>query len=368
MKRLALNGRFTGNPQPTGTQKAAFQLFDHILRRNRDFEFTVFADSRYPGVAAWRDLPRTNLVETPVQDWSKAQAQLWEQTTLPRLCAKHRCDVAHHPITTSPLWTNGCKSVVTLHDLNYYLHPEWYSLSFRLAYAACATPGLRRADRVVAVSNYVFNQARDLLHLPAEGLRMVYNGATPLNVELSLKESNPRYILCVGALPPHKNLVRLIKAFQLIRSEFDELELHLAGRPHPKMNRDNPELSRLLDSPGIQQLGYLSDSDLAKAYAGASVFCFPSLEEGFGLPLLEAMSVGTPVVTSNISCLPEIAGPNAILVDPYSIESMAGGLRQTLQFSPVEQAARSAQAKAWMVRFSWVAAADAYFQIYGELV
>jgi len=368
MKRLALNGRFTGNPQPTGTQKVAFQLFDHILRRNRDFEFTIFADSRFPGVAAWRGLPRTNLVEIPVQDWSKGQAQLWEQATLPRLCAKHRCDVAHHPITTSPFWTNGCKSVVTLHDLNYYLHPEWYSASFRLAYTACATPGLRRADRVVAVSNYVAHQARDFLHVPKENLRTIYNGANPLEIEPCPKKSNPRFILCVGALPPHKNLVRLIKAFQLIRGEFAGLELHLAGRPHPLMNRVQPELSRLLDSPDIRQLGYLSDSDLAKAYAGASVFCFPSLEEGFGLPLLEAMSAGTPVVTSDASCLPEIAGPSAILVDPYSVEAIAGGLRQALQLSAVELASRGAEGKAWAARYSWPTAADAYLQIYAELV
>jgi len=367
MKRIALNGRFTGSPQPTGTQKVAFHLFDQILRRNREFEFVVFADSRFPGVAEWWDLPQTHLVEVPFQSWSKGHAHLWEQAELPRLCLVNECSVAHHPITTSPIWKSGCKSVVTLHDLNYHLHPKWYTASFRLAYALCATRGLRKAERVVAISNYVFEQARDLLPIPVERLRMVYNGAIPLQVkEPEEPPANP-YILCVGALPPHKNLVRLIKAYQLLRGEFDGLELHLVGRPHPRMSRNDRALSRLLRSPGLTMLGYLSDSELAQAYAGAAVYCMPSLEEGFGLPLLEAMSVGTPVVTSQASCLPEVAGPSAVLVDPYKVEAIAAGLRQALRFTPAEKESRAAQGKAWASRFSWAATADAYLKIYAEL-
>jgi len=367
MNRIALNGRFTGNPQPTGTQKAAFHLFDQVLRRNRDFEFVVFADSRFPGVSEWQYLPQAKLVETRFQDLSKNSAHYWEQAILPRLCGHFRCDVVHHPITTSSWWKNGCKSVVTLHDLNYYLHPEWYSASFRMAYALCATPGLRRADRVVTISNYVFNQARDFLRIPENRLRMVYNGATPMALNQPLQKNTTRYVLCVGAHPPHKNLVRLIKAFQLVRVDFAGLELHLAGRPHPHMERENRELPALLTSPGVKTLGYLSDTELANAYAAADVFCFPSLEEGFGLPLLEAMSMGTPVVTSNVSCLPEVAGPSAILVDPHSVEAIAGGLQQALRFSPTERESRATEGRAWAAKFTWAATADAYLQIYAEL-
>lgn len=367
MNRIALNGRFTGTSQPTGTQKAAFHLFDQVLRRNRDFEFVVFADSRFPGVTEWQNLPQTKIVETPFQDWSKKSAHYWEQASLPRLCGHFRCDVVHHPITTSSWWKNGCKSVVTLHDLNYYLHPEWYSASFRMAYALCATPGLRGADRVVTISNYVFNQACDLFRIPENRLRMVYNGTVSLAVDPSLQKSVTPFVLCVGAHPPHKNLVRLIKAFQLIRADFDGLELHLAGRPHPHMERENHELPALLTSPGVKTLGYLSDTDLANAYTAADVFCFPSLEEGFGLPVLEAMSVGTLVVTSNVSCLPEIAGPSAILVDPHSVEAIAGGLRQALRLSPVERESRTAEGRAWATKFSWATTADAYLKIYAEL-
>jgi glycosyltransferase involved in cell wall biosynthesis len=367
-KRIALNGRFTGSKQPTGTQKVAFHLFDQILRRNRDFEFVVFADSLFPGVKAWEKLPNTLFVETPLQDWSTAHGHLWEQLQLPRYCHHYGCTFAHHPTTTSPAKKGNCKSLVTLHDLNYYSHPKWYSASFRAAYGYCATRGLKQADKVVAVSNYVFNQARELLRIPEERLGMVYNGVAPLPpASFSIKTSAP-YLLCVGALPTHKNLARLIRAFQIVRKEFDGLELHLVGQPPQRLIKKIPRLSRLMNSPGVVKLGYLSDTELASAYAGAALYCYPSLEEGFGLPVLEALSIGTPVVTSNTSSLPEIAGPCAVLVDPYSVEAIAEGLRQALHFTPEVRSFLARQGREWATRFSWAATTDAYFQIYSELI
>jgi len=367
MKRIALNGRFTSSKQPTGTQKVAFHLFDQILRRNRDFELVVFADSLFPGVKAWEKLPNTHFVETPLQDWSRSHTHLWEQLQLPRHCQQFGCTLAHHPITTSPARKSKCKSVVTLHDLNYYRHPKWYSRTFRAAYSMFATRGLKHADRVVAVSNYVFKQAHDLLRIPEDRLRMVYNGAVSLPAP-SPSEAEAPYILCVGASPPHKNLSRLIRAFQILRKEFKDLELHLVGQPISGINKNNANLAQLMKMPGVIKLGYLSDEDLSTAYAGAAVYCYPSLEEGFGLPVLEALSLGTPVVTSNASCLPEIAGPCAVLVDPRSIEAIANGLRQALQFTPEQRSYLTQQGREWVSKFSWTAAADAYLQIYSELI
>ncbi len=142
----------------------------------------------------------------------------------------------------------------------------------------------------------------------------------------------------VGSLQPHKNLPRLIRAYQQIRGEFPGLDLWVVGRPQPRFS-DQAELAGLLKSPGVKLLGYLSEADLMAAYRHARVYCYPSLEEGFGLPLLEAMQAGTLVVTSNLSCLPEIAGPASELVDPLSEEAIAGALRKTLTFSPGRTAA-----------------------------
>ncbi len=117
----------------------------------------------------------------------------------------------------------------------------------------------------------------------------------------------------------------------------------------------------------MKLLGYLSEQELADAYAGAKLFCYPSLEEGFGLPVLESMILGGLVLTSNLSCLPEVSGPSAILVDPMSVDAIANGIRTGLNFSGDERARRVAEGQAWAARFTWDAAAGEYLKIYDEI-
>lgn len=363
MRKVGFNGRFSGTKQPTGTQTAAFQLFDAIIRRERHVEIVIFADSRFPGIETWKSAPNVRWVETPFQDWSRNRAQLWEQVNLPLDARSHGCSIVHHPITTSPVWRNGTKSVVTLHDLNFYRHPEWYSKAFRLAYAFCAVASVKRAERVVTISNYVCEQAKESFGIPDDRLRMVYNGVKPMS-------SNARpggdYLLCVGSLQPHKNLSRMIKAYLKARSDFPSLELHIVGRPQAQFTADT-ELPALLKADGVKLLGYLSEQELADAYAGAKLFCYPSLEEGFGLPVLESMTLGGLVLTSNLSCLPEVSGPSAILVDPTSVDAIAEGIRTGLNFSGEERTCRIAEGHAWAARFTWDAAAGEYLKIYDEI-
>lgn len=363
MRRVAFNGRFSGTPQPTGTQTVAFQLFDAILREPRDFEVVIFADSRFRDISPWKNFPGVTWIETPFQDWSRGKAQLWEQFTLPRLARRHGCGTVHHPITTCPVWQNGVKNIVTLHDLNFYRHPEWYSRSFRLVYALSAVPGLKRAARVVTISNYVRDQAREIFKIRPERLRMVYNGVKSMTAPAGNSDGN--YLLCVGSLQPHKNLVRLIRSYLKIQPEFPGLELRVVGRPQARFTQEN-ELPTLLGAPGVKLLGYLSEAELAEAYAGARAFCYPSLEEGFGLPVLESMTLGTPVLTSNVSCLPEVSGP-ATLVDPYSEDAIGNGIRELLTLTAEARAKLTAEGRAWAAKFSWQAAAQGYLKLYQEL-
>jgi glycosyltransferase involved in cell wall biosynthesis len=366
MPRIALNGRFSGTRQPTGTQTAAFALFDAIVRAPREAELVIFADSRFDGLAAWRGAPGVAFVETPFQDWTRGRAQLWEQFVFPRVCRRHGCRIAHHPIGTSPVWKNGARSVVTLHDLNFLRHPEWFSWSIRAVFALTVVPGLRRADRVVAISDYVRDDLLRTLGLDPARLRRIYNGVRPLPASATAPNSDAAYLLCVGSLQPHKNLARLIAAWRLVKAEFPGLELRVVGRPQPRFARD-AALPELLATPGVKVLGYLDESALADAYRGAALFCYPSLDEGFGLPLLEAMSLGTPVLTSNVSCLPEIAGGNAIFVDPLSEESLAAGIREALRMPENARTERIARAREWAARFTWETAAREYLALYEEL-
>jgi len=368
LSRVALNGRFSGTLQPTGMQVTAFHLFDAIVRSARDFELVIFADPAFPGVAAWTSLDRVKLVATPFSRWSRMKSQLWEQLWLPWLLKKERCDLVHHPITTCPRWNLGTRSIVTVHDLGFLHHPEWVESSFRRWLLNTAVPGIRAAAHVVAISDFVLADIRKSLDLSTEKTSRIYNGIKPRPLVALGGEARPEpfRLLGVNLWQPHKNLVRLLDAAALLRNEFPGLELHLAGRPQARY-RQQPELAERLKTPGVKILGYLSDADLAAAYGAASVFVFPSLEEGFGLPVLEAMAAGTPVVTSNASCLPEIAGGAAILVDPRSTESIARGLKQALTESVQERAERIALGRAVAKRFNWSETAEAYILLYQSI-
>ncbi|MEO6786196.1 MAG: glycosyltransferase family 1 protein [Chthoniobacteraceae bacterium] len=365
---VGLNGRFSGTLRPTGTQITSFHLFDAIIRSERDFPVVIFADEKFPGVAAWRAIPRTKFVDVPFSRWRRFIAQLWEQIVLPVRARRAGCTVLHHPMTTCPRWRNGVRQVVTVHDLNFFHHPEWISRAFRCWLSAVAVPAIRHADHVAVISDYVLADVRRTLGIAAEKSSRIYNGLTPLPVGKSSTDRATAscVILGINLWQPHKNLPRLIAAFTRLRGEMPALELHLAGRPQANYCAQ-PELAELLTRSGVRVLGYLSEAELGAAYAGADVVCYPSLEEGFGLPVLEAMAAGVPVVTSDASCLPEIAGGAAILVDPRSEQDIANGIRQALGEQGEVRRKRILRGKDVAAGFSWEWSASEYIQLYRKL-
>lgn len=280
--------------------------------------------------------------------------------------------MVHHPMATCPRWSLGTTTVVTLHDLNFYHHPEWVSPAFRRWLMLTAVPGMRKAAHVTAISDYVLADARKTLGLAPDKSSRIYNGLKPMalrpeSATISGSKKNPPTILGVNLWQPHKNLGRLIAAVAELQTDFPGLELHLAGRPQAQF-QDQPGLQDSLKAPFIRILGYLTDEALAQAYASASVCCYPSLEEGFGLPILEAMAMNTPVATSNTSCLPEIAGGAAVLFDPLSEKDIARALRDALRETDAQREIRLANGRAVAARFSWIESAKQYVQLYARLL
>lgn len=367
--KVALNGRFSGTSKPTGTQVVAYQLYSRILRTQRNFDVVFFCDKRFKDLEKWADLPGVELVHLPFLDWSRLKSQVWEQLSFPAAAHRKGCRLLHSPITTSPFHSRGLKSVVTFHDFNFKLHPEWFSRSFTTFLEFSGIMAARRADRVVVISDYVRDHAERYLGLPSSRILRVYNGLNPL-VEspspIGSKSDSPN-ILCVGSLQPHKNLLRTIHGYQIARKSHPGLTLKVVGRPQGNFSAI-PGLQEALGTPGVELLGYLSDDELASAYSRATVFCYPSLEEGFGLPILEAMSAGAPVVTSNLSCLPEIAGGAAILCDPTSVESIASSLETVLSLNPENRRELIQKGIARCQDFSWEASAARYIEIFEEVL
>jgi glycosyltransferase involved in cell wall biosynthesis len=270
-----------------------------------------------------------------------ANYSLREQIHIPYVLLRERPDVYHAPHYVLPPFV-PCRSVVTIHDCIHLMFPQY--LPNRAAYAYARSlmwAAARRADRILTVSE---SSKRDILHffnVPPEKIEVVYNalderfGGEPRPEEIARVRARFQldhgFVLYAGNIKPHKNLVRLIDAFEGLRRDgFEDLKLLIIGDEISKW----PALRRAVHKHKLHKhvrfLGFLSDETLAVLYRLAAVFVFPSLYEGFGLPPLEAMASGTPVVTSNVSSLPEVAGDAAILVDPYDAVDIKDGIKRVL--------------------------------------
>lgn len=262
----------------------------------------------------------------------------------------------------------GDRAVVTVHDLGWRVHPELYSRRLRLMYDGLFPWVLRRADRFIAVSRYT---ADDLVHragVPASKIDVVYHGLDPaFTTEGERGGRRPLdspYILAVGGVSPRKNTRRLIEGFSRWRGRGGHRSRYRLLITGTSLDAGFAQNGSALPE-GVSLLGYVDKTELPGLYSGASVFLYPGIYEGFGLPIIEAMASGAPVVTSRTGAAPEIAGGAAVLVDPFEVESIAAGLEQA---SVPEEAARLRELGARRARqFEWSEAANATIGIYRGL-
>jgi alpha-1,3-rhamnosyl/mannosyltransferase len=229
--------------------------------------------------------------------------------------------------------------VLTVHDLTYLTHPEWHTNANWARAAAATVTAVARGATVIAVSQHTRQEVQQHLGVPPERVVVVHEAPDPVfDVNGSASAASPRlrrihnpYVLAVGSLEPRKNLVGLLDALMLLPAVLRrEFELVVVG---PSGWRNEPIRKRLRAarrSLRVREVGYVSTEELAELYRRATVFAYPSLAEGFGLPVLEAMACGTPVVASNQTSLPEVAGDAAVLVDPCDPAAIAAGLERLI--------------------------------------
>jgi glycosyltransferase involved in cell wall biosynthesis len=335
--RIALDSSYSVDPQPSGIGVYSTEILNGLAAAYpRDEFLRCYRPGKY-----WR-APRTRGKRLLLASFPTFRADLFH-------ALNQRLD--RRPAR---------RVVCTFHDL-FVLTAEYSSPEFRARFAAQARHAARRADLIIAVSHFTARQVSDLLHVEPARIRVVPHGvhaATPS------QQPREKLVLFVGALQTRKNLVRLIEAFAALPQDW---RLVLAGAP------SGYGAAAILDrvhsggTARVEITGYLSASQLEHLYARASMFAFPSLDEGFGIPVLEAMARGVPVITSNSSALPEVAGDAALLVDPRSTAEIAGaltrlaadaGLRQQLASHGLERAKM----------FSWERAVAATYSVYRELL
>lgn len=257
------------------------------------------------------------------------------------------------------------RCVATVHDLGWQVHPELYDRKLRMTYAALFPWVLRRANRMIAVSQYTADDLMRRAGVPASRIDVIYHGLDPIfTAPTGLTGSAPStspYVLAVGGVSPRKNTRRLIEAFVRWRGRGGhrkDYQLRITGA---SLDRDYAQAGAGLPE-GVRLLGYVEKAELPSLYAGASAFLYPGIYEGFGLPIIEAMACGGPVITSTTGATPEVAGGAAILVDPFSVESIEAGIERATR--PEEAARLRALGFERARRFNWSDAADATIETY----
>ena len=243
--------------------------------------------------------------------------------------------------------------VATFHDL-FVLTGDYSTPEFRERFAKQAREAAAQADRIIAVSQFTADQVHDLLNVERSRIRVVHHGVVPRSLPNFPRQ---KLVLSVGAVQSRKNSARLIEAFRAMPNDW---RLVLAGSAGFGANK----IITAIRDPRVTITGYLSEPELSDLYSRASIFAFPSLDEGFGMPILEAMAAGIPVITSNRSAMPEIAGGAALLVNPNDTNSISNALLKVSE-NPVDMVERGyARAK----QFTWTRAARETWRVYNEFI
>ena len=345
-------------------------LLRQLARIDQNTEYILLCREPDLGIAAQLG-PNFRGVVEPSPNYS-----LREQIHVPWLLRRERPDVYHAPHYVLPPAVR-CRSVVTIHDCIHLMFPQYLPNRAAYAYArASMWAAARRSDRILTVSEA---SKRDILHffnVKPEKIVVVYNAidehfsATPSEEQVArIRERyqlDHKFVLYVGNIKPHKNLVRLIEAFSQLRRTHDDLKLLIIGDEISKLPALRRAVHRNKLHKFVRFLGYLKDDTLTVLYRLASVFVFPSLYEGFGLPPLEAMASGTPVVTSNVSSLPEVTGDAAVLVDPYDVDSISDGMRRILDDPRLAEELRIKGLKRAR-EFSWERSVEKTQRVYREV-
>jgi glycosyltransferase involved in cell wall biosynthesis len=346
-------------------------LLRHLARIDHDNEYVLLCNQPDLGIGAQLGTNFRTVLE------SSPNYSIREQIHVPWVLHRERPDVFHAPHHVMPLAVR-CRSLVTIHDCIHLMFPQYLPNRAAYVYAKAAMRGAaRRAHRILTVSEASKRDIIRLLNVPPEKIVVVYNSiderfrVTPSEEATAMVREryqlDHRFMLYVGNIKPHKNLVRVVEALDRLRKRgFDDLTLLIIGDEISKLPALRRAVHRHKLHKHVRFLGYLPDDTLAILYRLAAVFVFPSLYEGFGLPPLEAMACGLPVVTSNVSSLPEVTGDAAVLVDPYDVQSIADGIAKVLSDPALREDLRVkgiARARA----FSWERSVARTREIYQEV-
>ena len=363
---IGVDGRSLAG-RPTGVGRYLANLLRSLAPLEPGLRFRLYVPGKPPDLPGTIE-PRTLRMPPGPLD----NVFTWNHLRIPMHLMRDRVDLLHCPFYTMPMFCPA-PAVVTIHDITFDLHPEWYTRRARFSFGRFAAFSARRARHVLTVSEC---SRRDIIR--TYGVRPDRVTAVPLApapefvpvtdperlAAVGARYDLPGpYILHVGSITPRRNIDRLLDAFAVLRREARDMSLLLAGSIEPPAPPVDVAVRRRGLGDAVRVAGYVDSADLPALYSGATAVACPSLYEGFGLPVLEAMACGAPVLASSTSCFPEVVGDAGMMVDPEDTDAIARGLiglvsdrdlRGRLRRAGIERASR----------FTWERTARGTLEVY----
>ncbi len=360
--------------QPVGVGNYIIQFVKALAKMDIDYELIVFAQK---GKRDLFDIPNDeNLHWVIVPDKSPMYRLIWEQTTFPRLVHRAEVDLLHSLHYTQPVRL-GCPSIVTIHDMTFFLFPDLHTRSKRLFFPFAIRSSVRRADALIAISESTRQDSIRLLGVSPQKVFTTQLGITDefrvvkdneLLAKVRKKYDLPEeFVLYVGLVEPRKNIPFLIRAYKSLADEGIKHNLVIVGRIGWMYQEVFKQIEELGLEGRVQFTGYLPQDDLPMVYNLASLFVYPTKYEGFGLPALEAMACGTPVVTTAISSLPEIVGDAGMLIPPGDEQALASAMAEVLHDSTLFNQLRTRGLQR-SEHFTWERTAQQTLKVYQQVL
>jgi glycosyltransferase involved in cell wall biosynthesis len=359
--------------RPVGAGNYIIQLIRSLAALMEDDELVVFAQRGRQGLIDQPGLKGAQWILA--SDKSPALRLIWEQTVLPVLVRRARLDLLHSPHYTRP-WSLPCTSVVTFHDMTFFLYPEMHTRPKRLFFPLAIRSSARRADALIADSESTRRDAMRLLSIPPGKICTIPLGIGaefhPVTDAALLAACRDKYglpqdfILFVGTVEPRKNLPMLLRAYARLLRSGPAASLVIVGRYGWMYEQVFRQIEELGLKDHITFTGYVPAEDLPVVYNLARLFVYPSLYEGWGFPPLEAMACGTPVITTSVSSMQENVGDAGLLVPPQDEGALHEALRRLLADAHLREDL-SYKGRQRAAEFTWTRTARETLNLYRQI-
>ena len=377
--RIGIDCRTILNPlagEKAGVGHYTYYLVKNLLAIDKKNTYILFFDYKVDNTKEFNK-KNVEIERFPFSQYKKFLPFAYSHLLTAAELKSKKLDVYHAPANVIPMNYNK-PSVLTVHDMAIYKHPSWFPPGQNFSIRTLVPKSIKKAEKIIAVSKSTKKNIHQLMKVPQNKIKVIYEGGIrekqPTDKEIAkIKRKyklQDNFILYVGTLEARKNIVRLIKAWEKVYEtkpkKLENWQLVIAGQKGYKYSEVFKAIKYSKIGYKIRYLGYIPYKDKVVLMKAADVFTFPSLWEGFGLPILEAMCMGTPVLTSKVSSMPEVAGDAGILVNPIKIEEIKKGLlKMVLNKKALNSYTKKGRVQA--KKFSWNKCAKQTLAVYKEV-